>query len=102
MNKLSLEETGTRTARTSVTPEEAGLAFFRAAYDAFEAASRSVGGAAKRHYRIPRCPIRSRFPRPALLPYIPPAFEPLASERRAKPSLTVRFFDTSPTRPSMP
>src|SRR3989442_1436523 len=102
MNKLSLEETGTRTARTSVTPEEAGLAFFRAAYDAFEAASRSVGGVAERYYRIARCPIRLRFAGPALMPYITPAFEHLASERCAKASLTVCFFDTSSTRTRMP
>jgi hypothetical protein len=90
-------------ARSSRGAEDAGpIAFFRAAYQAFQRAEQAVRGPVDRFYRIGGYPIRLRFAGPALIPFITPALEHLAAKPNPAPALTICLWDSALTRTKMP
>jgi len=90
-------------ARSSPGAEDAGpIAFFSAAYWAFQRAEQAVGGPVDRFYIIGGYPIRLRFAGPALIPFIAPALEHLAARPNPAPALTICLWDSASTRTKMP
>lgn len=92
----------TRPAVPSASQDARPVAFFRAAYQAFQRAERAAGGSSDRFYIIGGYAIRLRFAGSALTPLITPALEHLPSAPRAPPALTICIWDDVSTCTRMP
>jgi hypothetical protein len=77
-------------------------AFFEQVYHAFQQAERLAGGPVDRFYTIGGYTVRLRFAGPALVPFITPALEHLATESGSTPALTVCLWDSASTHTGMP
>lgn len=88
---------------TSIVAEEPSpIAFFRAAYQAFQRAEQAAGDPIERFYSIGGYIVRLRFAGPVLVPLITPALAHLATEPVSRPALTVCLWDSASTNASLP
>jgi hypothetical protein len=78
------------------------LEFFERVTEAFVRAEQAAAGLVDRFYAIGGFSVRLRFAGPALVPFIVPAFEHLATGPCPEPALTVYLWDSTSTGVEMP
>jgi len=76
--------------------------FFKQAYQTFQKAEHLARGSVHRFYTIGGYTVHLRFAGPALIPYITPALEHLATESVSVPALTVCLWDSVSTNTELP
>jgi len=78
------------------------LGFFETIYEAFQQTEMNVGSSIGRFYRIGGYTVRLCFAGPALMPYITPALEHLATPPVPKSDLSICLWDSNSTQIQMP
>lgn len=77
-------------------------AFYRSSLQTFELAEQAAGGSVDCFYTIGGYTIRLRFAGPALVPFLTPALQHLATTATSEPALTVCLWDSVSTGVTMP
>lgn len=84
------------------TEKQQTLSFFQAAHRVFLQAGQSAGDPIDCFYQVGVYTIRLRFAGPAIIPYVTPALEHLATRPSRSPSLTICIWDNISTNTTLP